>query len=226
MLLTDLNEVKELLDVDQDDNTEDAKLNLLIEMASQWIEEFLGRTGYLEKKSRTEFVRGTGGVAINLKARPVFTSPTIQAFVDESGYFGSVSGSFDATTSDLTYGTDFALQLDQDDGTSRSGTLVRINGVWPRPSARTMGLLSPFLTGSWGNVKVVYTAGYTADTIPAALRYATTVLVARMQNVLPLGAIIQSEAYEERSITIMADQKDYFLSLIKPILWNYRNWKW
>lgn len=226
MLLTDLKEVKALLDIDQDDTTDDVKLNLLIEMASQWIEEFLGRVGYLEKKSRTEYYAGTGKQTILLKARPVFPTPTIEVYVDESGFFGSVSGSFDTTTSAFVYGTDFALQLDQEDGTSRSGLLVRINNVWPRPSARVMGLLSPFVAQSFGNVKVVYTAGYTTDSLPAALRYAAAVLVARMQSVLPLGVITQSEAYEERSISVVAEQKDYFLALIKPILYQYRNWRW
>lgn len=225
MLFTDLNEVKTMLDMDLDDDTDDAKLNLLIEMASEWIEEYLGRKGFMEKKERTEYYAGAGKATIPLRARPVFPTPTVAVYVDEAGYFGAPDDSFDATTSALTYGTDFVVNWDQDDGTSRSALLVRINNVWPRPSARMTGLLSPFAARAFGNIKVVYTAGYTTDTLPSPLRFAATTLVARMQSILPLGVISQSEAYEERSISVVADQKNYFMALISPILLQYRNWK-
>ena len=222
MLLTDLRELKKYLDIEPGDTSEDSKLSFFVEHASQWIEELLDRPG-LSFKSRTEFYQGTGTQRLPVRSRPVYTSPTVQVFVDDVGYFGSASGSFASTTA-LTYGTDFAVQVDQEDGTSRSGILLRLNDTWPKPQVRQFGYLSPFVWSAQGNVKVIYTAGYTVDTLPSVFRLAVNLLVARMRYLFPLGMEIGSESYEERSISLIADRKDYLIAQIRPMLWNYRNW--
>ena len=222
-MLTDLSELKKYLEISVDDHSEDANILLYIDVATNWIEEILGRTG-LFYKQRTEYYPGTGTQKLLLKSRPVFTTPTIQCFVDEAGYFGSTSGAFDAQNTQLTYGDDFCLQIDQDDGTSRSAILVRIGDYWPQPYVRSRGYLSPFEGGAFGNVKVVYSAGYTVDSLPAVFRAAANVLVAGIRYVMPLGMPLASESYEERSMTILVDRKGYLTGLVKPLISSYRNW--
>lgn len=161
-----------------------------------------------------------------LRSRPVYTTPAIQVFLDEGAYFGSVTGSFDPVNSKLDYGQHFALKIDQEDGSSRSGILLRINQLWPKPTHRIAGLLAPFIDEGFGTIKVIYTAGYSVDTLPAAFRFACNLLVARMRYLMPLGMELNSESYEERNIGLIVERKDYLLSLVKPLIIPYRNWKW
>lgn len=223
---TDLIELKTLLEIDPDNTAQDAKLLILNTVASEWLGEWLNRPGF-DLKSRTEYYDGTGTQKLLLRSRPVYASPTIQVFADNQGFWGAASGSFDSTTTALTYGTDFALMLDPgEEGKSRSGILVRINGYWERPMLRQRGLLSPFVGEGFGNVKVVYTAGYTVDTMPAQLRMAADFLIARLNYVWPLGVELGSESYEERSISVITSEKSKLFALVKPMLWSARNIRW
>lgn len=222
MVYSDLVEVKRLLDIDQDNRAEDGKILLLIEQASRVVDDFLGRQ-VPELKSRTEYYNGTGTQKLLLRQRPVFTT-SLQVYRDETGYWGSASGAFDASLTALVYGTDYALQIDQEDGSSRSGILYRISGIWERPSVRMRGFLSPFIGAPGGNTKVTYTAGYTLDTLPSPIRFACNLLVARMRNLFPLGMETTSESYSEVSYGAAGERRDYLLALIKPHLFQYRNW--
>ena len=177
-------------------------------------------------KLRTEYYNGTNSQRLLLRSRPVFTTPTPQVFVDSGGYFGSVSGAFTGANDALTYGVDFCLDIDQEDGTSRSGILIRFNDFWPKRYVRQAGYLTPFVTPSYGSVKVIYQAGFTVDTLPAVFRLAMNLLVAKLRWIFPLGLELNSESYEERNIGIAASQKNYMLNLVTPMLKPYSNWKW
>ncbi len=179
----------------------------------------------MTKRERTEYYNGTGTQKINLRSRPVFPTPQPTVIIDEQGFFGTASGSF-LPTSALVYGTDFTIWYDQEDGSSRSGILLRINNVWPRRAVRQVGLLSPFVGESFGSVKVVYTAGWTVDTLPAQLRMSMNFLIAKMRFLFPLGLDLQSDSYEERSISWANQNKTYLLSLVAPFWYPFRNWKW
>jgi len=224
MLFSDLREIKSILDIDPENTAQDKMLNFYNEWAAGLIEEMLGRKGRLFKKSRTEYYKGTGTQKLTLRSRPVFTSPTIQLWEDEGAYYGSADDAFDDQTA-LTYGTDFALQLDQDDGTSRSGILFKINGYWERPQIRSAGLLSPFQGESFGSIKITYTGGYTVDTLPADFRFAANLLIMRLSYMMPLGMNLTSESYEGRSISFSEENKDYLLQPIRNLLFAYQNWK-
>ncbi len=223
MLYTDLNELKALLDIDPEDNGENKKLNFLIRMASSWIEEIINRPS-MSLDTRTEYYNGTGTQKLLLKSRPVYQVPMVQVFVDDSGYYGSTSGAFTGTDSQLTYGKDFCLQIDQPDGRSRCGILLRINAFWNKQNSRVTGLLSPFLSSSFGSIKVVYTAGYTVDDLPNDFRLACNLLVTRLWNVFPMGMEVGSENYEDKSLNYITEKKDYLTSIVKPMLYQYRNW--
>ena len=225
VLLGDLREVKALLQILPNDTRKDVVLTFLIEMASAWIEELLGRTGFLDQKSRTEYYAGTGTQRLLLRARPVLPSPTIVVYVDdEGGFYGSKSGSFSSGTTQ-TYGDDFCLDIDSDDGTSRSGILVRINSFWPKPAVRQVGYLSPFIGSGFGNIKITYTGGYTVANLPSQLRMACNILVAKLDNLFPLGMVLTSESYEERHIAYYPHKKP-LLDLIKPMLTPFMNRRW
>lgn len=224
MLLTDLRELKTVLDIPDGNAAEDRKLLLYAEWASSWIQEYLNRD--LERKTRTEFYRGSGTAQLLLKSRPVF--PTgLEVRLDEGAYYGTVSGSFDSNSA-LTYGVDYALDLDQEGNSSRSGILVRFNEFWPRPGYRERGYLSPYVGRGFGTLRITYDAGYTVDSLPAMIRGACELLIAKMRYVLPLGLELTSESYEERSITTgnTAEAKTYLMSLVTPMLFSHRNHRW
>lgn len=220
--LTDIRELKTVLEVDQDNPNEDAKLLFMIEWAGDLIEDYLGRK--LERKARTEYYDGTDTPRLQLKARPVLVDG-LAVYRQDGGYYGQASGAFGPETL-LTYGSDYVLDIDQDDGTSRSGLLVRVNGTWPRTWSRSAGLLASYRTPNPGSVKVTYTAGYTIDTMPSPVRLAANLLVMKLRHLMPLGMELGSESYEERHVSYATRNKEYLLSLIKPILFQYRNWSW
>jgi hypothetical protein len=224
--LNDLNEVKVALEIDPANTAEDKKLLLFLDYASDWIGELLNRRNGILYKSRTEYYDGTGTTRLLLRSRPVFTSPTIQVVHDANGFYGCTSGSYSpSTATTLTFGVDFALKVDQDDGSSRSGILVKMNGVWEKKFGRQAGWLSPFVVRDTGSYQVVYSAGWTVDAMPALLREAVMTLVARMRYLFPVGMEIGSESYEERNITVVSEKKDYLMGLVKPMILPYfRNW--
>lgn len=223
MILTDLRELKAVLEIDPDDTSEDKKLNFFIETASQWIEEFLDRPG-LTLKARTEFYKGTGTQQLCLRSRPIPTPSGVQVWVDSGGFYGSVSGAFPDPA--LVYGTDFCVTIDQEDGSSRSAILNRIGALWPKPQVRFPGYLAPSQGVDMGSIKVTYTAGYTVDTLPAGFRFAANLLVAQIRHLFPLGFYLTSESYEERSVSYLLPQKRRLMAEVEGYLKSYRNWKW
>lgn len=179
----------------------------------------------ISKKSRTEYYNGTGTKKLLLRHRPVFLTPTISVNVDESGSFGQPTDAF-GSGGELTYGADFSIKPDQEDGTSREAILYRLTGYWPKRSVREVGTLSPFLGESAGTIKVIYTAGYTTDTLPADLRMAFMLLVGRLRGIFPLGVELTSDNLEERSLSPVTNVKTKLLDLIRPVVLSRRNWKW
>jgi hypothetical protein len=234
--LTDIREMKKVLEIDPNNPNEDVNLSFWIGYATDIIEEFLGRK--LFYKQRTEFYNGSGTQKLTLRSRPVYVgqpnslfqlvpAPAVPVvFEDETAFYGSAPGAFTGSGAQLTYGTDFCLKLDDGDGiSSRSGILVKINDFWQRPQARVDGLLSPFLAESFGNIKVTYFGGYTVDTLPGRFRLAADFLIAKIRYMFPLGIELVSESYEERSIASMAPdpRRNYLLSLVKPLIFGDRN---
>lgn len=224
MILADLTEIKSLLEIDQDDTYEDKNLLFFMEYASDWIGEWLNRPG-LFYKTRTEIYKGTGTPRLCLRSRPVYYDDTMTVYQDTQANFGSSSGAF-ASGTQLTYGVDYCLDFDTDvENKSRSGILYRINSLWYKPFSRVTGLLSPFLTTDLGSIKVVYNAGYTVDDMPSGIRFACNLIVSNMRYLFPLGVALSSESYEDRSISILNEKKNYIMGLAIPHLFPYRNWK-
>lgn len=197
------------------------------EYASSWLEELLNRP--FTYKARTEYYKGTASQKLPLRARPVYPAPTdgnpaLSVYEDTGANWGTSLGSFAASTL-LLYGTDYALDIDQEEGASRSAILYRLNRFWPRPTIRRTGLLFPHQGPDTGSIKVVYTAGFTADTLPGQLRLAANTLVARLLYLFPVGMEMGSESYEDRNINVTTSQKDYVLGPVRNMIWPYRNFK-
>ncbi len=234
-IFTDLHEIKSVLQIDPEDLSEDKTLGFYIEWVSSWFEEILNRD--FVYKTRTQYYRGSGTQKLLLRNRPVYPAPTnplylpIQVTYDSSGYYGSAPGAFTnagGTSSAYTYGVNYCLQIDQDDGSSRSGILLRIGDAWLKPTVRQAGLLSPFIGDDMGSYQVIYTAGYTVETLPGIVRAAANELVAKLRFHFPLGFDTSGDSYEEKSVSILNDARNYLITpTLKSMLWSsFRNWKW
>lgn len=219
---TDLNEVKSALGISLEDTRDDKRVSLFINWASSWIEGYLNRPLFL--KERTQICGGSGTQKLLLKARPVYATPTVRAFVDEGALFGTAPEAFPAS-SELEYGTDFTLWADRDDGGSDCGILVRSHDYWPKRSVRQRGLLTPFIAEAFGNVKVIYTAGYDPSTLPDEIAMACIELIGRMRGYFPNGAPISSESYEERSVSFSISDRNWLMGQVKHRLSRFRNWR-
>lgn len=220
MLFCDLVETKAILEIDAQDTSEDVKLSFFISQVSSRIGKYLGREDFYDLKERTEYFAGSGTDKLQLHAYPAFLSPTPRVWVDESGLFGSGSGEFDSTK-ELTYGDDFSLFLDRTDR-SEIGWLIRRNSLWPKPSARQRGYLSPFIVEGYGQIKVTYTGGWTPDTIPEGIRMAAVTGVARLRQMFPLGMPLTGESYEDRSVSYAIQDRDWLYGSVKNLLFPWR----
>ena len=232
MIYTDLAEVKRLLQIDPNDHAEDFTLNLYLGWTTSIIEEVLDRD--FTYKVRTYVYPGTGTQKLNLKHRPVYPTAApakmstlpftaLSVVVDDGANYGEATGAF--TNTPLTYGSDYCIRIDQDDGGSREAILYRTNDYWPRPFVRQQGSLSPFVGDDLGSVQVTSTAGYTVDTLPPTFRMAADWLVTKLAYIFPLGMQLSSESYIDRSIGINENQRRYLMGSVKPWLLFYRNWK-
>lgn len=230
-LFTDLGELKSVLQIDPDNHNEDFTLGLYNEWTSDIFEQILDRE--FTYATRTWVYPGTGTQKLNLRHRPVYplTGPpkasqlphtTLSVVVDDNAAYGFATGAFSGTP--LVLGQDFTIRIDQDDGGSREAILYNLNDYWPRPFVRQQGELSSFVGPDMGSVQVTSTAGWTVDTLPAAMRMAADMIVTRLRNLFPLGQQLTSESYIERSIGLSEDQRRYLMQLARPFILPFRNW--
>ena len=228
VLLTDILECKKILQIPLEDHSQDYALNYYIMTAVDMIGEFLNRPNFY-KKSRTEYYNGTGTQKLLLNSRPVYISPEPVVKTDLTGAWGEDSDAFSGDA--LEFGTDYAVWLDEVNPAtgvmdrSRCGILVRKSAYWDKPIIRQQGFLSPFVGQAFGNIQIVYTAGYTLDNMPPRVRMATIELVGRMKYLFPVAVPISSESYEERHITFSIGEKNYLFGQCKHLLSSMRNYK-
>jgi hypothetical protein len=223
VLWTDLIELKTALEIDPDDQSEDARLNLWLKAACEVLESYLGYPIF--RMTRTEFYGGTGTQKLTLRCHPVYADANLQVLVDRSGNFGVSSGSFDPGVSTLVYGTDFGLWLDHPTDPIRSdrGILLRYNSFWERPAYRTAGLLSPYVEKDFGTIKVTYTGGRFAEDLPYDMVLAAITATARIRFMMPLGLNVSGDSYEGRSISIQGTESNWIIGQVKHLLFKFRN---
>ena len=212
MALTTLADLKTYLGIS--DSSEDALLNLLIADADAAILGYIGRT--IEQATLTEYYSGAGAPTLVLQPRagPAVTS----VHVDQSGYSGQGSGAF-ASSTEWTAGEDFYIRTVVENE-SNTGELVAIKG----PGTFTADH-QPKTWGEWprgtGNIKVVYTAGY--STVPSDLAGACRILVAWMRASRDNGMPVKSEKLGSYSYTLMDDTGVPELATVRGACNRYRN---
>ncbi len=144
---------------------------------------------------------GCSGGTGSIQAGYAVGTPTV--FFDQQGGYGQPPNAFAAGTQQVQ-GSGWVMNRDQG-RKSKRGLLQRWNGLglgqgglpWAGVPYIGGGKLAarrlPCWPGGQGNIKVQYSAGYSAAELPADLTYAATMLVAYMVRVLPTGAPLQSE---------------------------------
>jgi hypothetical protein len=192
----DLKTLKSQFGIQPGDTSEDTLIGLFMNQASAAIETWCDRQ--FSQALYTQYLLGNGLSEIDLLNRPIYplgttNFPTPMAvYEDENGFWGSNSSSFDPTTTLLTYGTDYAMEIDQQDGSSRSGILYKINGFWTIPFTYRPGVISSFTGPGTGNIKVVYVGGYSA--VPPDIQLALFLQIAAVRNAKNYGHLLASES--------------------------------
>ncbi len=166
----------------------DAQYTLLLAAADQAVKSELGRD--IEAASYTDYLSGNGTRYMVLRQTPVTAVTSV--YINFSSYYGhDPDNPFDIPHL-LTDGKDYVLDWDDAAGTrSLSGRLIRINYVWSEMNrSYTQGKVTQEVAPAIGNIKVVYTAGYTD--VPADLQYAVCLVVSSMLNSLSKGGPYES----------------------------------
>lgn len=157
----------------------------------------------------TEYPVSTGGPVIRLRETPVSPSAlTFSLSLDRNANTGQVGGDFQSSTL-LTYGTDYWLDLSGSiDGESHTGLVYRQGTFWPargvRPAGPDGNLLS-WQRQPWGGViRVTYVGGYAL--VPYDLKSAVWTIANQLAFMAPYGSVFMSESGEGRSYTRMSPE--------------------
>lgn len=182
-ILTTRVKLKIHLGIPSSDTSEDAKLDQLILGVESSVLKYLKR-GDFASTSYTEYYSGDDRELLILKHRPVTAITSIR--VDSYGYAGQSPDAFPASSA-WTSGVDFYTPVLTEDEENASLVYAIKNGEkWP------IGR---------GNIKVVYTAGYSE--IPDDLTLAVNQLIAAVRASSEHGGPVSEETFGEYSYTLM-----------------------
>jgi hypothetical protein len=208
--------------------SEDAKLALLVGYVDAAIKRWLGRdiesTTYPSAATNgtgdSGYYSGDGSRYLVLRQRPVTAIASI--YLDAAGFFGTPSDAFDSGTL-LVSGTDYALHLDRYHNAARAsfcGIVERLGGVWPRTAWYKPGNITLDPQNAQGNIKVAYTAGYSA--VPGDIVQAAALWVAHWRRIQPQGGMIQSESQGAYSYSMASFQRAGMPDEVRVLLAPYR----
>lgn len=199
----------------------DAELTFYGEAAQDAVRKYCDRD--FNSQSYTHYFNGTNTQRLVLRQTPVTAVSSVH--VDVQGYFGTGTDPFNSLTA-LTSGRDYVLDVDGTT-TSKSGILFRIGAVWPMlnrvvPVAHLAADIGP----AWGNIKVVYTAGYA--TVPLDLQMATTTVAVQLRNIVRLGGDkVQKETIGDYSYTLYERMNSGpELGSVRTTLARYKEYGW
>lgn len=174
---------------------EDQKLTQWLIAADKTVERFTGRK--LASQQHTEYFDGNGRPLLVLTHRPVTAITSVH--VDHDGYYGHGASAFPAAT-EWTLGTDFAPKR-LDESEENGGILLALK-------SRDFAHVEHIDRGVWpcgnGNIKVVYTAGYTD--IPEDVQEAVWLLVAEIRKMAEknVSGPLAGETFGRYSYTLLA----------------------
>lgn len=216
--LISLPKLKSYLGISQADVAEDPLLSLLLASTSAAIEEYCGRT-FASTIYTGQIYQGNSQQVFALRNRPVTAISAL--YLDNSAYWGTALGSFPASTL-LVEGVDYALDRDQPDGSSRSGLVYRIGGLWQRPQIRRVGTIGNAEGAQVGNIKISYTAGFSV--LPINVELAAMLAIAKVRRTAPYGQALASESYKDTSYSLFHPQHSgLFMGEVGTLLSRYRN---
>jgi hypothetical protein len=197
MALTTRAAVKLAMGIASADTSKDDLIDARILSVDALIKTWLGRD--IERVvGRTEYLSGLNSPQVRLRETPVILTG-LSVYLDPTGYAGQGTDAFAASTL-LTRGSDYILKVDQTDGvTSMCGLLERLGTVWPGTVRRDRGMLSAYVAEGVGNIKVIYTGGYSS--VPADIADAANRMVARSVKIGKSGLLATSESFEDRSVS-------------------------
>lgn len=184
-VLTTTDAFKEHLDIPASNTSEDDRLDSILAGVEDAFNTYANREHvagrhFLESVEATEYYDGTGRELLYLKRCPVTAIDSL--YVDQEGYYGHRAGGFAAAT-EWTIGDDFAPESLA--ATEHNKSCLRAIGgdyfsgdvyVWPE------GI---------GNIKVVYTAGY--STVPQGVVFGIHTLAALARKGATKGGAVDSE---------------------------------
>ncbi len=199
--LSSLSSLRLHLGVPSSDTSEDTALTQFLTQAEALIRKYVRQAWSVPAISYTQYLNGRNTDTLILRHRPVTAITSV--YLDRGAFFGTGEDAFAAATL-LTAGSDYALEPDQSDGTSHSGLLRRLNGVWPPAVQYQRGNLSAAMIDSKGCIKVVYTAGWSAA--PSDLELAANLVAANLRG-FRLGAPLSSESYDGYSVSFTRGSK-------------------
>jgi hypothetical protein len=217
-----LDQLRDALAIPASAGMTDEQLSHLLVGGQTAIETWTNRK--FEVATYTEYHTGNNTPRLVLKQTPVRGVTSL--WYNANGYYDTnplPQGDF-GDTSLLTEGVDWTLDRDSPGGHSRSGLIYRIGSIWPLIHYyRFPTRLSPTQGPAWGNIKVVYQAGY--DPIPGDLLYALTSLIGLMARDNRLGGPIRSERagrYGYEILAMPASARGMELNSVATILSSYR----
>jgi hypothetical protein len=200
------------------DDSQNAILIQLIGAASNFITDYCNRD--FTYGSYTDIYSGTNTPYLRLKRWPIWSIQNVWLEGGSAGSFGQAPNAFSLPP--LVQGVDFALAADQPDGSSLSGLLVKLNGVWPVRRSRTTSNLAGGYDSGFGNVKVQCTANF--KEVPGPVALACRMLVKRVMATRQFGALVKSEVTPDYSYSLDSFAPgEELLGLIRPLLGKYRH---
>lgn len=188
----------------------------------------------------TGCVGGTGTLSSTAGQNAV-NMPVV--YMDPNGFWGNGPNSFAPPTATstgtlLVNGVQFSLVMDGSAGSNR-GLLRRIGNSGPGGGGAYAGWNQVYgasgKLGSWrvpgwplgqGNIKVLYSAGYAPDQIPADLTYCANMLVAQMIRIQPSGTNLSSESLGGYSYSTLVDGDNPEMGTLRGMLRDYREISW
>lgn len=202
VMITELDVVKDHLDIDRTDSGEDNRLQQFLNQVEDIVFGYTGRGADLYSSADyTEFHSGTGRIRMYSRMRPLTDVTTLH--IDSVGYFGKgTSGDIFSANSLLTEGSDY-VPVREDESEENRGEIQAIN--------------QKFTTGQ-GNIKLVYTAGYT--NLPNDLQFAILQLLSLVNASAEKGVTLKSETfgkYEWEAADNDSDQKSVLGNVITTL---------
>lgn len=193
-----LSNLKLMLGIPESDTSKDELLTMLQDVMLDVIEDYIGQK--FGSRVLTEYYSGDNTPLLVLRARPA--TQVLRVWVDPEGYWGQGVDPFGVE--DLLEPSEYAIEVDQEDGSSRCALLYRTNGSWPRPFVTAAGNLSASAAYRTGNVKVEYVAG--SDVLPGAIVLAINLSVVRVWRSAKYGGLVESETTPKYSFKLFTGQ--------------------